>query len=92
MQTLILQGLTADELTQMIEKAVVKAIETPAQTKAGKDEPEFLTRNEVMEILNMKTTLLWKLTKQGVLKSYMIGGRVLYKKSEVLNSVKSINH
>jgi hypothetical protein len=37
-------------------------------------------------------TTLWKHTKCGMLKSYGLGKRLYYKKNEVLEAVKPINH
>jgi excisionase family DNA binding protein len=43
----------------------------------------YLTRNEVAEILNISLPTLNLYTKKGLLKSYKMGARVLYKKCEV---------
>jgi len=52
---------------------------------------DFITRNEAYKILSINKTSLWKHTKSGKLKSYGIGNRVLYKRSEVIQAVKPIN-
>lgn len=53
---------------------------------------ELITRDEVCKLLSFNKTSLWKHTKSGKLKSYGIGNRVLYKRSEVIEAVKPINH
>lgn len=59
--------------------------QTPSQTPPA--EPELITRDEVCTLLNFNKTTLHKHTKSGRLKSYGIGNRVLYKRSEVLEAV-----
>jgi hypothetical protein len=53
---------------------------------------DFITRDVVCEILSINLSSLWKHTKNGKLQSYGIGNRVLYKRAEVLEAVKPINH
>jgi len=53
---------------------------------------ELLTREEVCQFLNITKTTLWKLTKKGKYKSYGVGNRILYKKSELLSALTPINH
>lgn len=49
---------------------------------------EILTRNEVAELLHVTTQTVINYTKNGLLKSYKIGRRVLYLKEEVLAVIK----
>jgi len=51
---------------------------------------ELLTRAEVANLLNISIATLWNWEKQGILKKYGIGGRVYYKKSEILESLVEI--
>lgn len=53
---------------------------------------EYIKRDEACELLSINLSSLWKHTKSGKLKSYGIGNRVLYKRAEVLEAVKPINH
>ncbi len=55
------------------------------------DENEFISIEETCELLHLNKTSIWKHTKSGKLKSYGIGNRVLYKRSEVLEAVKPLN-
>ncbi len=60
--------------------------ETP-QTNANS---EYLTRREVCDLLRISLATLHTYSKDGTLKGYQIGGRVLYKTAEVNSSVQSI--
>ncbi|MFJ1474636.1 helix-turn-helix domain-containing protein [Capnocytophaga cynodegmi] len=52
---------------------------------------EYLTRKQVAEKLKISLPTLNKYTKAGILKGYRIGGRVLYKRSEVEQSLREIS-
>lgn len=54
------------------------------------DESEFISIEGTCELLHLNKTSIWKHTKSGKLKSYGIGNRVLYKRSEVLEAVKPL--
>ena len=48
---------------------------------------EYITKKEVSEILSIKATSVHNWTKKKILQSYRIGGRVLYKRSEVEKAI-----
>lgn len=75
--------------------AKLDRIEALVDEKFGiKAEPKkqgaLMTRKETMEFLNVKTTTLWRLTRDGVIKSYKVGSRVMYKRSEVLAALETM--
>lgn len=86
MNQIFLNGITLEQLAE----AIVKLQQQPAPAQTP--ENEFVTRDEVCKLLNFNKTSLWKHTKSGKLRSYGIGNRVLYKRVEVLEAVKPINH
>lgn len=49
---------------------------------------ETLTRKDVAELLHVTTQTVINYTKNGLLKSYKLGRRVLYLKDEVLAVIK----
>ena len=85
--SIFLNGITLQELAEALAPLL-------QQKEVAKVEPsnDLLTRDEVCKLLNFNKTSLWKHTRSGRLKSYGIGNRVLYKKAEVLEAVKPINH
>ena len=48
---------------------------------------KYLTRKQVSELLCVSLPTIWRYTKQGILTSYSIGSRVLFKEDEVINSI-----
>ena len=83
---IFLNGITLEQLAEAVVKLQQQPVAPPQL------ENEFITRDAVCKLLNFNKTSLWKHTKSGKLKSYGIGNRVLYRKSEVLEAVKPINH
>lgn len=95
MQNVILSTYTPEELTGIINNAVkeaVREIKPPSQEKASE---RLLTRKETADKLKISLVTLGDWTKRGLIQSYIIGGRVLYKESEIeasLNKSKSIKY
>lgn len=58
--------------------------------QSSKKESLLLTRKEAMEFLNIRDTTIWKLTRDGVLTSYKIGNRVMYKRPELLAALDTM--
>jgi excisionase family DNA binding protein len=84
---ILLNGITIEQLVDAIRPLL------PIQNKECKgQDDELLTREEVCQFLNITKTTLWKLTKNGKYKSYGVGNRILYKKSELLLALTPLNH
>ncbi|WP_339918511.1 helix-turn-helix domain-containing protein [uncultured Flavobacterium sp.] len=84
---IFLNGITLQELAE----ALIPLLQSK-QVANTQPENELMTRDEVCKMLSFNKTSLWKHTKSGKLKSYGIGNRVLYKRSEVVLAVKPLNH
>ena len=84
---IFLNGITLEELAQAIAPLLQSE-----KVEESKTLNELMTREEVCKLLSFNKTSLWKHTKSGKLKSYGIGNRVLYRRNEVLEAVKPINH
>lgn len=52
---------------------------------------EFLTRNEVAELLKCDLSTLWNWTKKSKLISYGIGNRTYYKRTEIESAMVCLN-
>lgn len=85
---IFLQGITLEELAEVLKPLVQP--NAPVQPTSTED--ELLSREEVCSLLKISKTTLNTHTSKGNLKSYCIGNRILYKRSEVLAAVKPINH
>ena len=56
-----------------------------------KQNDDYLTRKEAATQLNITLPTLGQYTKKGLLTSYKIGARVLYKKSEIESAPLKVN-
>lgn len=83
---IFLNGITLQQLAE----ALIPLLQ-PQQAKELQPINDLITRDEVCKLLSFNKTSLWKHTKSGKLKSYGIGNRILYKRSEVIEAVKPIN-
>ena len=89
MKTIILSGLTVDDLIFHIEAIFEAKMSSQIQKKTEK-ESQYITRKEVASLLKVSLPTLHDWTKLGWLKSYKIGNRVLYKKDEVEQSLNQV--
>lgn len=91
MQNIILHSTPIQDLKTIIGEAVREQLkdfhppipETPKQV-------EYITRKEVCARLRISLATLHLYTKEGIVTGYRIGGRILYKTSEVDNSVREV--
>lgn len=94
MNTIILSGVTLNDLLSQIEQLLDSKIGVRHQTQENK-QSEYLSRKEVAKLLKITLPTLHDWSKSGILKPYKIGTRVLYKQCEVkeaLEKVPSFKH
>jgi hypothetical protein len=91
MENLILTKITAEELSQMITNAVNEAVKNINIEQPITPSQELLSRKEVADKLKISLVTLNDWTKKGIVNSYAIGGRILYKASEINKKLTKIN-
>ena len=84
---IFLNGITLQQLAEALAPLL-----QPQSVALLEPLNEYIKRDEACELLSINLSSLWKHTKSGKLKSYGIGNRILYRRSEVLEAVKPINH
>lgn len=87
MQTnsIILESLTVEQLQQLIGTSVRESIsELQKQLQSQTDNEALMTREETCQFLKVDSSTLWAWTNQGKVRSYGIGARRYYKKSELM--------
>lgn len=85
MHNLILSPLSLESLTEAI------ALRTIELLKPSEIPETLLSKKEVIELLGITINTLSKYTKDGTIPAYGLGSRVMYKRSEVLQSLIRIN-
>lgn len=83
---ILLQTLTVEQLQQLIGTSVrngILELQKELQTKDNSE--ELMTREETCQFLKIDSSTLWAWTNNGKVKSYGIGARRYYKKSELMD-------
>lgn len=86
-------GITPTALIDLIDETISKRLNDLKKNFQPKEPTEFLTRQEVAEMLSIDLSTVHNWTKRKILTSYQTGGggRVYYKRSEVENSLIKLN-
>ncbi len=92
MKNLVLSQFGSDVLAKEVTEIVVKEINSLKDQFQPKQPTEWLTRTEVKELLKVDLSTIHYWTKKGKLKSYGIGNRVYYKRSEVELAIIPLNN
>jgi len=82
---IILHSTPIPELRAMIGEVIEEKLSNfrqPSETPPGTHK-DYISRKEVCDLLQISTATLFYWTKDGTLKGYRIGSRVLYKTAEV---------
>ncbi|GAA4968074.1 helix-turn-helix domain-containing protein [Algibacter aquimarinus] len=94
MESIQINNFKIDDLEQLlkplIHEAVYQAVKeqiNPVKTS----KPKLFSRENTADILCVSLPTLHEWTKEGILNSYRIGGRVLYKEEDILNALKKTN-
>jgi len=87
----VVYDTTPHEFISLFEKVIDSKISDLKANFEPKKPTEFLTRNEVKELLKVDLSTVHNWTKKGKLKSYGIGNRVYYKRCEVENTLIFLN-
>ena len=83
MEKVILSSYTPEELTGIIHSAINEAVKNIQPQTSNPPRETLLTRKETADKLKISLVTLNDWTKRGLIQSYLIGGRVLYKDSEI---------
>ena len=93
MQTGTLQFIqtTPEEMENRIFARFKSEFEAIKKEFQPKQPTEFLTRQQVKDLLDVDLSTVHNWTKRGKLKAYGIAGRVYYKRTEVEQAIKPIS-
>lgn len=89
--SLLIQNVTVEELTEMLRSTIREEINTNRVIPEPSEEKN-LTRKETAKLLRISLPTLNSYTKNGLLKAYTIGNRVLYSEKDIKTSVKEMPH
>ncbi|PTX44188.1 excisionase family DNA binding protein [Christiangramia gaetbulicola] len=83
LQSTILHNTSPEDLINQLVTILKKEIQDLKQNFQPKQPEEYLTRQQVAELLKIDKSTVHNHVKKGVLKQYGIGGKVYYKRSEI---------
>lgn len=78
----ILHEVSPEQITSLFE-GLQNQIKELKENFEPKNPTEYLTRNEVAELLKCDLSTLWNWQKKGKLIPYGIGNRIYYKRSDI---------
>ena len=89
--------LQMDDLRQVVTEIVEEVCtKRGLNEKSNIEESEWLTREEVCDMLHITYTTLWRKENEGVIKKHKMGRRNLYSKREVdalfCSTIESVNN
>ena len=88
MEKMLLIQMTPEELKDIIVEVINDHLNDLKEETQPKEPEELLTRVEVAKLLKISLPTLHEWTKEGMLQSYGIRNRVLYKRSEIMSSLR----
>lgn len=91
MNNIVLSPIPLTELEVLIDNAVTRAIKRQ-QPKTDTQAPGYITRAGVCARLHISLPTLHAWIKRGEIKAYHVGGRTLFKESEISESVKAVSY
>jgi excisionase family DNA binding protein len=91
MNQILLNGINLNELLDKIGQLIENKIRQNNNQPQKQDQSKFISRKEVAKLLKISLPTLNDWTKSGLLNSYRIGTRVLYKPDEVEQSLTQRN-
>lgn len=90
-ESLQLINITPDEMKESILKGIQSQFDQFKADFQPKEPTEYLTRNEVAQLLKVDLSTIHNWTKKGKIKAYGIGNRVYYKRHEINQNITPLN-
>jgi len=90
MEAITIQNCNLEELMTSLRTIVKEEISAGMNIETLPVEEELLTTSQVADLLGISRVTLHKYKTRGIVKSYRLGSRVRFKKSEILAGMESI--
>jgi len=90
MKKIQLIDVTLDEFDELVSVKVIAKLDKLIEHFEPKEPTKYITRQDVAKILCVDISTVHNLTVKGILNKYQIGGRVLYKRKELDESIVKV--
>ena len=92
MNKIIFNALSESDLKRILREVLSEQQSSDSIKPETTEKTTFLNRLEVVELLKISLPTLSNWTKEGILQSYRIGRRVLYREDEVTSSLQKVKN
>lgn len=92
MNSIILQGINTEDLKKLFREVLEERLKQEFKPKESANRIAYLNRFEVAEVLKISLPTLNNWSKSGIIQSYRIGNRVLYKTDEIDQAVQKVKN
>lgn len=92
MEHITINAFTEDDLRRVIREELDQRLSLTVEKNQSQEKGIYLNRMEVAELLRISLPTLSNWTKEGILQSYRIGSRVLYRADEVNSSLYQVRN
>lgn len=90
--SIILQNLSTDQLTDLIGNIFDTKIKDLFQTQTAKTEnDDLMTREQLLELLQINASTLWHWQNKGKIIAYKFANKCYYKRSEIMATITPLN-
>jgi len=86
-----IEGIEASYLLERFDDLSRQIKELKENQKPTAPKTDFITRSEVCKIFHISVVTASEWSKKGILKTYKIGNRIFYKRSEIENALTEIH-
>ena len=87
MKTVSLFEGTPEDFQQLIIKAIQKEFEVLKAGFTPKEPEEFITRQQLAEMLHVNLSTIHNLRKRGIIQAFQISGKILFKRSLIESKI-----
>ena len=92
MKATILHEIDRDDLKILVGEVLDEKLKLVMEPKKSEPQVRYLNRYEVRDRLRISLPTLNNWSKQGIVQSYRIGNRVLYREDEINASLKAVRN
>jgi excisionase family DNA binding protein len=92
MQQILLQGLGLNDFKNLISEVLEEKLGNTSVKDSYISDSKYLSRKEVSLLLKISFTTLHDWSKRGIIQSYRIGNRILYKKNEIEQAITQVKN
>jgi hypothetical protein len=90
--SIILESFSRDELKEFLREIFEESLNKDIRPKEKVRTNPYLTRFQVVDMLQISLPTLNNWSKAGIVQSYRIGNRILYKLDEIEQAIRQVKN